>query len=145
MIVVLILAILAAILIPTYANASGTAVVSAVATDLRSFERATGMFALEVNGDLPLTNEEFRIGLDPYLEPGATTRTPAIGGNYGFHVWATQNVAGIGVWGVEHPELLVDIDARIDDANLASGAVHGVTSTGLLFVVYGDASKFNWP
>ncbi|GEM_PF-5646111 len=145
MIVVLILTVLAAILIPSYANASGAAAVSAVVTDLRSFERATRFFALEVNGNLPPFNEELRIGLKPYLEPGATASKPAIGGDYGFHVWATQNVAGIGVWAVEHPELLVDVDSHLDDGSLTSGAVHGVTTTGLLFIVYGDASKFNWP
>lgn len=144
-IVVLIIGILAAILIPSYANASGAAAVSATAVDLREFQRATGLYAIEVKGDLPTTNEEYRLGIAPYLEPDATLRKPPIGGAFGFHVWGATDMAAIGIWGPERPDLGAEIDAQVDDGNLSTGAMRSAASTGLLFVVYGDASAFIWP
>lgn len=143
--VVLIIAILAAILIPGYANASGMASVSAVATDLRAFQSATGRYVADKGWKMPTYNEEYRLGIAPYLEADATLKAPAIGGNYGFHVWNDSGVLGVGVWAPEHPELRLDIDEKIDDGDLDDGAMHAVTSTGLLFIVHGDASGFVWP
>lgn len=145
MIVIIILGILAAIAIPGFANASGEAGVASTATDIRSFERATHMYALDRKGDLPLSNSEYQAGIATYLAPGATDGTPGIGGNWGFHVWDSTEHAAIGVWGTPTPELRVEVDARIDDGVLDSGLCRQGPGNGILHLVYGDAKIFSWP
>ena len=133
LIVVVILGILAAIVIPSFASATEDTRKAAFAQDLRSFE--AGILRYEVdNGAFPPDGGSgtVPIGLEPYVNvPKWQSGTP-VGG-----VWdnETQDVVGVGM-GVHFDGTgqtrdamyMTDIDLMIDD---------GVLSTGS-FRVFGD-------
>jgi general secretion pathway protein G len=145
LIVVIIIGIIAAVVVPGFAGASGESSASATATDLRAFQRATQAWALDLRGDLPLMNSEFKDGIQAYLMPGATDKKPAIGGDFGFHVSGSTDHAAIGIWGTPYPNLRISVDEFVDDGNLDTGSLRQGPNNGLLFLVFGEASTYGWP
>lgn len=133
LIVVVILGILAAIVIPSFANATGDTRKAAFTQDLRAFE--SGILRYEIdNGEFPLDGGSGTVpsGLEDYVNVGKWQRGSPIGG-----VWdnETDDVLTVGM-GVhfngtgetQDSVYMAGIDEMLDDGDLTTGS----------FRAYGD-------
>ncbi|MGB0767534.1 MAG: type II secretion system protein [Phycisphaeraceae bacterium] len=133
LIVVVILGILAAIVIPSFASATEDTRKNAFVQDLRQFE--SGILRYEIdNGEYPPDggSGSVPLGLESYVDVGKWTDGTPIGG-----VWDNETddvlTAGMGVHfngtgTTRDAAYMADIDGIIDDGNVTTGS----------FRVYGD-------
>lgn len=127
LIVVLILAILAAIALPRFAEATTGASQSAFAADLANYNKAAQLYIAEQGQLLPDGNSgDVPAGFEEYVNTDAWTRGPSIGGS-----WDTEN----GTFGVScafgvhfqtpadnvGDAFMLGVDEMIDDGNLLTG------------------------
>ena len=133
LIVVVILAILAAIVIPSFASATEDTRRTAFIQDLRAFEGAIMRYQVD-HGEFPLDGGSGTVpsGLEPYVQQGKWEGGTPIGG-----VWDNETddilTAGMGVHfngtgETRDSSYMEDIDLIIDDGDLSVGS----------FRVYGD-------
>lgn len=127
LIVVVILGILAAIVIPSFANATSDTQKTAFVQDLRTFEKAIMLYHGE-KGEYPPDGGSGTVpaGLEPYVRVADWQSGTPIGG-----VWdnETDDILGVGI-GVHFngtgqtrdAAYMQQIDAMIDDGNLSTGA-----------------------
>lgn len=128
LIVVVILGVLAAMVIPQFANATGAAKRSAFATSLDQFTRAA-MLMQQETGDYPPdgSSGEVPAGFEDYIQASRWTQATPIGG-----VWDAENSSlgyrsaiGVhfdGTGETRDDAFMTDIDLRLDDGVLTSGA-----------------------
>jgi type II secretory pathway pseudopilin PulG len=132
-VVVLIIGILAALAVPALKKNTLNARSSAVMNDLRVYAGAFQAYAQE-HGDWPPGGGApgvFPSGMDGYLSSTNWSRTTPIGGNYQF---ATQSPQAGGRYAAviiisstannpvsSDANQLTDLDAKLDDGNLATG------------------------
>lgn len=133
LIVVVILGVLAAIVIPMFADASEDAQKVAFTTDVRIFTEAAILFHQEqgvyledsASGQLPL-------GFDPYIEEEKWLAETPLGG-----VWDSEQssfgiTSGLGVHfnGGSQPDdaYMTDVDRILDNGDLASGAFRKIAA-----------------
>lgn len=133
LIVVVILGILAAIVIPTFANATNDSRKTAFAQELRIFKDAILRYEIE-NETLPDDGSSGTVpaGLEPYVNVGQWQGGTPIGG-----VWDNETddivTLGMGVHfngtgGTRDASYMADIDNMVDDGDTATGS----------FRVFGD-------
>ena len=128
LIVVVILGVLAAIVIPQFANASGAAMQSAFVTSLNQFTRAA-MLMQQETGDYPPdgSSGEVPAGFEDYIQESRWTQTTPIGG-----VWDAENSSlgyrsaiGVhfdGTGETRDDAFMTEIDLSLDDGVLTTGA-----------------------
>lgn len=137
MIVVAILGIMAAMVVPRFSNSSDMVRVNATVKDLRAFETAINVFAMKRGGQIPVKSRDLRNGIKDYLSAEALNTTPGVGGEFGFHSYSSTSTAAVSISGVSEPKLLVQIDELLDDGNLNTGRLRGVSADKIIFYVFG--------
>lgn len=129
-IVMMVLAILTTIAVPSFQRASRSAKINATITDIEQFEKAAWMVR-GATGVWPRdsTPSVFPKDFRGYLDTKAFAKTPPIGGEYDWNSEAKYgNVqAGISVYFDNQRDVpladFLEIDRRLDDGNLATGRV----------------------
>lgn len=126
MIVVGIIGLLAAIAIPSFMKARRGARIRAVANDLRVFSDAFEMYSMAA-GRFPhdgVDLGELPPGLEEYIDPEKFTAPTPFGGRYYYKATefgAFDFAPAVGVYNVTDLSAMQELDALIDDGNLASG------------------------
>jgi prepilin-type N-terminal cleavage/methylation domain-containing protein len=126
MIVVGIIGMLAAIAIPAFQRARLDSQVSAIANDLRVFDGAFQMYAME-HGGFPgeMEGPHFmppNTGINSYLEPGAFTNPAVISGSYDWDGPPAHLYYGISVRPAQvSTEIIRRLDRLMDDDNPLTG------------------------
>lgn len=142
MIAVAIVALIASLAIPGYEMAVRTGEAAQLMSELRTNHQSFQLYFSE-RGYYPPTpaGEPYRVipdGMEPYLSKTSTwTTSPKIGGHwfwlnpatpvYGFH-----NFVGLYLQDVRADQIQ-RIDQRLDDGNLATGALRLVSGNTLLY------------
>ena len=146
MIVVTILAILAAIVIPTFSNAQQEAAVASAATSMRAYAESCMRYKLD-HDDWPPTapgGHGFNNALDPYISKADRLIDTPAGGYWAYHDWGTGNrslISGerytVGVLIARADDSsFQEIDALIDDGNLSTGTVQQYNRYGYTNLVW---------
>lgn len=139
LIVVVILGILAAMVVPAFIGATEESRKGAFITDLKSLADAAEVVAART-GQYPADSGsgEFPPELAGYIREADWTRGTPIGGVWDIELNENGVTSAVGVhfMNVAVPEdaYMEDIDARIDDGDLDTGAFRRLT----------DASRFYW-
>ncbi|MEM9167944.1 MAG: prepilin-type N-terminal cleavage/methylation domain-containing protein [Planctomycetota bacterium] len=128
LIVVVILGILAAMVVPSFANAVEPSQQAAFATNIRGFAQSVELYRVR-EGDFPPdgTSGQIPNGLEAYIDVSTWERTTPIGG-----VWDSESDPadlgyGVGVHfngtGETRDDVyMTELDAIFDDGDLTSGA-----------------------
>ncbi|HED52579.1 MAG TPA: prepilin-type N-terminal cleavage/methylation domain-containing protein [Phycisphaerales bacterium] len=138
LIVVVILGILAAVVVPSFANATEPSRQAAFITSMKSFGDAVQLYQAR-NGDYPPDGVSGTIpaGLENYISPDDWDDITPIGGS-----WDTEDTpAGYGV-GVHFDgqgqtrddQYMLEIDETFDDGNLATGSFQ-TTGSGRYYLI----------
>jgi prepilin-type N-terminal cleavage/methylation domain-containing protein len=139
LIVVVILGILAAIVVPQFANASQDAKVVAFTTSVRTFadaavlyQNTTGLYLEDSGtGDLPS-------GWEPYVNEDEWTNGTPIGGEWDFEFQSFGITSAFGVdFGADNPgdAFMILIDQGFDDGDLATGAFRKIDNDRYYYVL----------
>jgi len=126
LIVVVILGILAAVVVPSFANATEPSRQAAFITSMKSFVDAVQLYQAR-NGDFPPDGNSGTIpaGLESYIAPDDWDNITPIGGS-----WDTEDTPvgyGVGVHFNGRGETrddayMLEVDEMFDDGNLATGS-----------------------
>ncbi|MBX2850409.1 MAG: prepilin-type N-terminal cleavage/methylation domain-containing protein [Phycisphaeraceae bacterium] len=147
MIVVSVLAILAAIVIPRFANSDEVARTASAATSMRAIGEVIKRYQIEHGGwPSDLNRGHKPPELEPYLPTLDFNRTP-IGGKWDFENWTGRGRTTIGGTPIAVCISLVAgdtayfqrIDELIDDGNLASGVVQQYQNNRLVYLIEIDS------
>lgn len=143
LIVVVILGILAAVVVPSFANAVTPTEQAAFATSLRGFSQSVELYRVR-EGEYPPDGSSGEIppGLEDYIDTSTWRRTTPIGG-----VWDSESdPAGLG-YGVgvhfidgDDPgvEYMVELDALFDDGDLEGGVFRQFDGDRYYWVLFAE-------
>lgn len=137
MIVVVIIGLLATLAVPALRRVQLAAKTGRFVSDLRTFAQAFEMFATE-NGDWPANAGSGIVpaGMAGGFKAGDWTAPTVLGGRWN---WDRDNfgvAAGISVTNfTANPAQLAEIDARLDDGDLATGLFRQVAANRLTFTL----------
>ena len=130
--IIVVLAVLAGVAIPTFLDLSARAKVSRTAASWKVLSRAVNQYMID-NADAAAPNVNDALmppQLDPYLINSDFSRTPPVGGMWDYDEWSAFGGAGVGlrvsVSITQSPEpqsIFQRIDAIVDDGNLSTGMV----------------------
>ncbi|MEM8757823.1 MAG: prepilin-type N-terminal cleavage/methylation domain-containing protein [Planctomycetota bacterium] len=126
LIVVVILGILAATVVPSFANAIEPSERSAFATSLRSFAQSTELYRVQEGGyPQDSTSGEIPDGLEDYIDVSTWRSETPIGGLWDSESELDGAVFGIGVhFMTDEPRdsvYMTELDALIDNGDLTTG------------------------
>ena len=138
MIVIMIVALLATMGIPSYVRARAVSTGVRVANDLRVFGQAFAVYAIE-NGNYPADSHEVlpsAPGIEEYIRPSKFNEETAIGGRYNWEGPDTYPYAGVSVSGssISISEL-EDIDRVVDDGDLSTGNFQRPSSGRYTYII----------
>ncbi len=124
LIVVVILGILAAVVIPSFASSSESARYSSLATSFRSIGRAATLYGQEWYDYPPdCTPGQEPDGMSTYLGSFDWAGETSLGGNWDWDNAQFGFTAGVSVFQPSAGDAqLVEVDTLLDDGNLATGS-----------------------
>ena len=143
LIVVVILGILAAIIIPQFANWPGTASQVAFITDLRIYNDAAEYY-MNVTGEFleDSSSGQLPAGWETFVNEAEWTAGTPIGGVWDFELDSFGLKSAFGVHFMNGPRkddtFMTEVDAIVDDGDLASGAFRKIASDRYYLVVRMD-------
>lgn len=128
LIVVVILGVLAAIVIPQFADATSQSSKSVFASNLRHYTEAAQLYMFDT-GDFPPDSSSGALpsGFDDYIDEGQWTDGTPIGGVWDIEyegVGGVRSALGVhfdGTGETRDDRYMQDIDAMVDDGDLATG------------------------
>ena len=136
LIVVVVLAILAAVVIPAVGNHVEDSKIAATITKVQALQQAAFLAKLET-GEWP-ADVKPRIlpsEMEPYLPANAFAMPPPVGGMYDWQgSWGAT--AAVAIYNRQRPfELWKKLDSEVDDGNLREGHVRVINGRYLYFIV----------
>ena len=142
LIVVVILGILAAIVIPQFADATDSARQSTFVADVRNYATQAYLF-MEETGELveDSATGQCPVGFDVYIDCDKWEDGTPIGGEWDFErdgFAAEGMAAGFGVdFGSDNPgdEFMAELDAILDDGNLEAGGFRKIADDRYYFIL----------
>ena len=136
LIVVVVLAILAAVVIPAVGNHVEDSKIAATITKVQALQQAAFLAKLET-GEWP-ADAKARVlpsEMEPYLPANAFAIPPPIGGMFDWQgSWGAT--AAVSIYNAQFPfELWTKLDTQIDDGDLLKGHVRLINGHFLYFIV----------
>lgn len=131
-IVVLILAILAALVLPKFSEAAARAEAAQMASNFRLLANAVRRYHAE-HGDYPPDQHGGVVppSLQPYLGSFDMSHTP-LGGYWDYEHWPTGSTPFLVAISIRSdPSRFAEVDALLDDGDLTTGGVRQVSRSGV--------------
>lgn len=144
LLVVAVLGIIAALVIPTFAETNYNSQQTVFATDLKIFADAAWYYNLKT-GEYPAdaTSGQCPVGFETYIDQTKFAKPTTIGGVWDFELDSFGIKSGVGVHfdgsSGAHPgdAYMQDVDALFDDGNLATGLFRKIADDRYYIVLKG--------
>ncbi len=141
MIVMVILGILASLVLARVRNVTDDAARTTFLTNVRAYVTAAHRYRLTTNGYLPATaSGDLPVGFETYIMPEAWVRRTTIGGRWDveLNTFGVTSALGVHFTGPEaQPDdaYMQEIDASLDDGDLATGAFQKLDVDRFYFII----------